>query len=181
MAISPELFQIPCIAVKFTKDGLNSGIVLDLMRGREDRNMISDAKKILPQFEKETPVILEGIENLKENGLIAFNHPDNNVLIPAFLTLALKLDELKGKQINLVMASEIEVSSKYNLKTALPGSALFIERFHKLYGGNIISTPTVQKRSDYLSGRPIALRQVINPLKAGEILSNHCRGDPRVT
>ena len=65
----------------------------------------------------------------------------------------------------VLMASEIVLSGKFNDKAALPGSIQFITRFHSLYPENIISTPTVESRKDFISGRAIAAKNMIKRLK----------------
>ncbi len=171
MPLSPELKEIPGIALRFTKAGLTSEILRDLILKRSDRNLVLDGDRLLIEFKKNFNINLEGLENVPDGGILAFNHPCNEVLIPAFLEIASKISEHKNKQISFLMASEIVLSGKYNDKVALPGSIEFITRFHSLYSDNIISTPTVESRKDFISGRAIAARNMIKRLKSGEIVA----------
>ena len=171
MSISKEVFRLPGIVNKFTKAGLTLEISRDLMLGKNDRNIITDAEKLLPKFLKEVSINFEGEENLQASGLIAFNHPSSNVVLPAFLSLIVKVKELTGKDVSLLMASEITLTSNLNDKIPIPGSIFFMKRFHNLYGNKIISSPTVTFRKDYLSGRAVATRKVIKHLHNNEIVA----------
>ncbi|QQG41299.1 MAG: 1-acyl-sn-glycerol-3-phosphate acyltransferase [Candidatus Woesebacteria bacterium] len=171
MPLSPELREIPGIALKFTRAGLTSEIIRNLFQENANRDLISDGNRLLVEFKKSYNFNLEGLDNIPNGGILAFNHPSNGILIPAFLEMASQVFEIKNKNISFLMATEIVMSGKFNDKIALPGSIQFITRFHSLYSDNIISTPTVESRKDFISGRAIAARNMIKRLKSGEIVA----------
>lgn len=170
MPISPELFLIPNVAKKFTQAGLTHEILSDFILGKTNRNLISDARRLLFKYEEEIMIETKGIQNIPDGGIIAFNHPDNDVMIPAFLKMVVVMADQVGKELSLVMASEVMIASNLNDKVALPGSIKFIERFHSLYHGSLISAPTVITRKDFVLGRAIAARKALEKLKNGQIV-----------
>lgn len=171
MPLSPELKEMPGIALKFTRAGLTLEIIRDLLYENKNRNLISDGNRLLVEFKKNCNISLEGLENIPDGGILAFNHPSNKILIPAFLEMASQIFEHKNKQISFLMASEFVLSGKFNDKVPLPGSIKFITKFQSLYSDSIISTPTVDSRKDFVAGRAIALRNMIRRLQSGQIVA----------
>lgn len=171
MPISPELKHIPGIALTFTKAGLTTEIISDLIVGNKVRNLARDASRLVQEYAKSVNVEVEGIKNVPDGGLIAFNHPNNDVLLPAMLKVINLVDINFRKDIVLVIASEIMLTAKLNEKTALPGSMAFLKRFHAMYPQNIISAPTVPSRPDFDIGRALAARKVIKNLRAGNLVA----------
>lgn len=171
MAISPELKYMPRIAATFTKAGLTTEIVRDLVAGNKTRNLGHDAKRLVKEYEKQLTLNICGLENIPDGGLIAFNHPDNDILLPGMLKVIDSVCEIKNKDIALVIASEIMLTQKLNDKTAIPGSATFMKRMHSMYPNNIISAPTAQGRSDFAIGRALAARRVIRMLEKGSLIA----------
>lgn len=170
MPISPELRVTPGIIYKFVKSGV-AGEIISSWRNGDERNLIEDAKKILPEFKKEHVIYVKGLENVNSACIFSFNHPNNDILIPAFFEIAIKLNEKLGIKINFPMASEYMLFAKLNDKKEFPGSIKFMESFHKIYRENIISTPTVKGRKDYLQKRAVALRKIFKSLESGNILA----------
>jgi hypothetical protein len=111
------------------------------------------------------------MNNVPDGGIIAFNHPKNDILLPAVFKLITNIKEYKSKNVVLVTGSEVILSAKLNDKTAVPGSVRFMKRLHSLYPDNIISTPTVEKREDFVTGRAIAARKIIRNLKCGNLIA----------
>lgn len=171
MPISPELKHIPGIALTFTKAGLTTEIISDLIVGNKVRNLARDASRLVQEYAKSVNVEVEGIKNVPDGGLIAFNHPNNDVLLPAMLKVINLVDINFRKDIVLVIASEIMLTAKLNEKTALPASMAFLKRFHGMYPQNIISAPTVPSRPDFDMGRAMAARKVIKNIRAGNLVA----------
>jgi len=171
MAISPELKFMPGIAATFTRSGLASEIIKDLVIGSKNRNLGLDAKRLVNEYEKQVTISLLGIENIPNGGLIAFNHPDNDILLPGMLKLIDGIYQNMDKDVSLVIASEIMLTQDLNEKTAIPGSATFMKRIHGMYPNNIISAPTANHRSDFEMGRALAARKVIRQLNAGNLVA----------
>lgn len=170
MPLSPELYVLPEIAGNFFNAGLGQDIIGSLILGRNDRDLASDSRRLLAQFEKYKHIELTGLENINSGSLIAFNHPNMDVLMPTFLDLIVKVNSL-GRRLHLVMASEIMLFAKLNDKIALPGSVKFMERFHGLYNGSIISTPTVTSRKDFTAGRVASMRKILQVLRSGNLVA----------
>lgn len=156
----------------FTRAGLTLELITALSRGEKGRSMVEDSKRLLKQFEKESPVKINGIENfpLNSGSLLVFNHPNMDVLLPAILALVIKIHDLKGAKTKIMMGSEIPLFGKFNESSPLPGSIAFIRRFHKLYSENIISVPISKDRKDYEEGRFMALRNAVTSLKNGNTI-----------
>jgi hypothetical protein len=171
MTASPEFFYLPRLASKFTKAGLTREIIYDLLKGTKKRDLIFDARRLLPEFLKDVSLKIAGEENIQDSGLIVFNHPSNRIIFPAFLSLLVKINEKTDKHLSLVMASEIMLSAHLNKKVPLPGSIAFMRRFHSLYKEEIIPTPTAESRKDHYSGRALALRKIIKQLQKRQIIA----------
>lgn len=162
---------MPGIAATFTKAGLTGEIIKDLIKGSKDRNLGKDAGKLVKEYEKSVSINLLGLENIPNGGLIAFNHPDNDILLPGMLKLIDEIHQNYNKDVSLVIASEIMLTQSLNEKTAIPGSATFMKRMHGMYPNNIISAPTAKHRSDFEMGRALAARKVIRQLNAGNLVA----------
>lgn len=171
MPFSPELKVIPEIAAKFFKAGVAQELLVALYKGDANRSLIEDGRRVLNEFKKTTKIHVSGLENIKGGVVLTFNHPNMNVLFPGFLDLAVNIHDNLNREVRLVMASEIMLFAKLNKKKEFPGSIQFMERFHRLFGGAIISTPTVESRKDFVAGRAIALRKIFRELAAGNILA----------
>ena len=170
MPLSPELYILPEIAGNFFKTNLGQDVIKSLILGRKDRDLVTDSKRLLAQFEKYKHIELTGLQNINTGCLVAFNHPNMDVLMPTFLDLIVKVNDL-GRKLHLVMASEIMIFARLNDKKALPGSIKFMERFHSMYGGSIISTPTVTSRKDFTAGRVASVRKILEVLKKGDVVA----------
>jgi hypothetical protein len=171
MPFSPELKIMPWIASKYLNSGLAKELIASVVRGDRSRDFIEDARRLTYEFKKDRVIVISGIENIKRGSLLAFNHPNMDTLLPGYLDLVVEVYDNIGRKVDLVMASEIMLFAKFNEKVALPGSIKFMKRLHETYGGAIISSPTVTGRKDYLTGRAIAFRKILNELKAGNIVS----------
>lgn len=172
MPLSPEITTIPGMIGSFTRAGLTVELVTALTKGQKGRSMVEDSRRLMEQFEKESPVKITGIENfpLTTGTLLVFNHPNMDVLLPAILELVIKIQDLKGAKTKIMMGSEIPLFGKFNESSPLPGSISFIRRFHDLYSDNIISVPMSKGRKDYESGRFMALRNAVTALKKGDTI-----------
>lgn len=172
MPLSPEITTIPGMIGSFTRAGLTLELIAALTKGQKGRSMVEDSRRLMEQFEKESPVKINGIENfpLQTSSLLVFNHPNMDVLLPAILELVIKIHDLKGAKTKIMMGSEIPLFGKFNETSPLPGSIAFIQRFHNLYSDNIISVPMSKGRKDYESGRFMALRNAVNALKRGDTI-----------
>jgi hypothetical protein len=170
MPISPELKLIPSIALKFTRAGLTFEILRDIASGR-GRDLAEDAEKLIKEYERDFDISLSGLSNIPRGGIITFNHPNNDILLPAVLKLVTEVKKKYRKEVSIVTASEIMLSANLNEKKSLPGSGKFIKRLHGLYPKNIISSPTVKSRPDYLSGRAVAARKALRTLKSGNLVA----------
>lgn len=170
MSVSPELRFIPGVAMTFTRAGLTHEILLDIIKGNKNRDLAIDAARLLNIYKKEMSFNLEGIQNIPEGGLITFNHPNNKILLPSILKIIYEIKAEKNKNVYLVAASEVMLSAKLNDKTSFPGSQAFMKRYHALYPNNIISSPTVPSRSDFLTGRAVVARKILRNLKQGNLV-----------
>lgn len=170
MSFSPEIGKIPHICRVFARAGLVDDLIFDVIRGRT-RNLIFDAERLSKEFDKNLLVRVCGIENISaSNGsLTVFNHPNIDILLPALLELMIAINTDKRKNTVFVMGSEIPLFGRLN-KYPLPGSPTFLKRFHHMYPDNIISVPTAQVRKDYLAGRHLAARHVVESLMKGNIV-----------
>ncbi len=171
MPLSPELKLIPGITAKFFNSGLAVEIVGDMIKGTNFRNLGDDALRLSDEYSKSVNVNLSGLENIPEGGLIAFNHPNNDILLPGMLKLIAEVRKVQSKDVSIVMASEVMLSAKLNDKTSFPGSQSLLSRLHKLYPNNIISAPTVTTRKDFEIGRAIAARKVMRKLNQGNLVA----------
>lgn len=171
MPVSPEIFLLTDQVKKFTRAGLTFELFRDLIIGRNNRDIVSDARRVLPEFLKDISVNISGEENIQNSGLIVFNHPGNDIMVPALLSLFITVNELTHKYVSLVKASDIMLLTNYNDKKPLPGSVAFMKRFNNLYGENIISLPTLTSRKDYVSGRAVAARKIIEYLRRGQLVA----------
>lgn len=162
---------MPGIAATFTRAGLTGEIIKDLVKGSKDRNLGQDAKRLVNEYEKNLTIDLIGLDNIPDGGLIAFNHPDNDILLPGMLKLIDGINSKFNKHVALVIASEIMLTQNLNEKTAIPGSATFMKRVHSMYPNNIISAPTAKHRKDFEIGRALAARKVIKNLNSGNLVA----------
>lgn len=170
MSISPEIGKIPFFGLTFARAGLADQLFLDIVRGRT-RDFNADAILLSREFDKKLLVQISGIGNISaDNGsLVVFNHPNTDILLPAFLKLMIEINADKRKNPVFVMGSEIPLFGRFN-KYALPGSQILLRRFIGMYPDNIIPVPTAQGRKDYTRGRVSATRCVIKALKKGNIV-----------
>lgn len=173
MPISQELSRLPSVAASFYRAGLMGELIGSMAKGETDRDLVVDARKLIQELHKHHDVSITGLDRIpKDTGcLIVFNHPNINTLIPAMLGVMVGIYDRTGKQTRLAMGSEITLTSaNFNEKSALPGSVWFLKRFHKMYSKNIISVPTAQNRSDFLSGRTIAIRKMMRTFSDRDIV-----------
>ncbi len=173
MPVSAELSRLPGIAASFYRAGLMREMVVAMLRGETGRDLIEDARKILSEMEKESKIEITGLENMPESGaVIVFNHPNNNLIIPAILDLSVKVFDRTKQRIKLTIASEITMlSNKLNEKVALPGSPTLLNRVYGLYPDQIIPIPTAENRKDYLTGRAIAIRKILRSFKDRNLIA----------
>lgn len=172
MPLSPEIRTIPEMIAKFNRANLTLPLINDLIRGKTDRDLVEDSRKIIKEYEEKGIVDVTGIDNIpKDSGsLIVFNHPNMDVLLPAILTLMVKVKDNGGHETTLLMGGEIPLLGRFNETYPLPGSISLITRFHALYPKNIISVPMSTGRKDYESGRMLAVRRAVNALRNGNIV-----------
>ena len=170
MPLSPELKLIPGIILKFTRAGLTFEL-LPALFGGGGRDLVEDARRLLLEYKNEISVEISGIDNIPDGGILAFNHPNNDILIPGLLSLIVDIKDFKNRDVSLLMASEFILLANLNEKVALPGSIKFIERFHGIYSKNIISVPTVSTRKDFETGRAAAARKAVERLESGQIVA----------
>ncbi len=173
MPLSPELARLPGITASFYRAGLMGELIAGMAKGQTDRNLVVDARKLIQELHKHNDVSITGLDRIpKDTGcLIVFNHPNINTLIPAMLGVMVGIYDQTGKQTRLAMGSEITMTSaNFNEKSALPGSVWLLKRFHRMYPKNIISVPTAQNRSDFLSGRTIAIRKMMRAFANRDIV-----------
>lgn len=171
MPFSPELGVMPEIASKFFRSGVAQEILLSLYKGDENRNLVEDGRRVVAEFKKVETICIHGLENIKSGALVTFNHPNNDFMFPGFLDLVVNIHDRLKRDVKLVMASEIMLFANLNDKKEFPGSIKFMERFHRMYGGSIISTPTVESRKDFVTGRAVAVRKILRELTAGNIIA----------
>ena len=172
MPLSPELRRLPGIAASFYRAGLVGELVTGMVRGETGRSMVEDARKLSRELQTGKTVNLRGTENIpREGGIVVFNHPNMDILLPSMLELFVKIFDSSGQQVRLAMASEITMTTtNFNEKTTLPGSVQLLERFHRLYSENIISVPTADDRKDFQTGRMIAVRKMMRSLKNKDVV-----------
>lgn len=171
MPLSPELGVMPEIASKFFSSGVATELIISLIKGDTNRNLFEDGRRVVEEFKKTTHIRVMGLDNIKKGGIITFNHPNNDVMFPGFLDLMIEIHDKLKRDIKLVMASEIMLFADLNDKREFPGSIKFMERFHRMFGEAIISTPTVERRKDFLNGRAVALRKILREMEAGNIIA----------
>ncbi len=172
MSISPEIKKIPYLYHVFARAGLAGELILDVVRGRTNRNLVADARRLSAEFGKSWLVHVNGVENISEfdGCLMVFNHPNVDILLPAFLRLITEINNVyERKNPVFVMGSEIPIFGRFD-RYPLPGSPTFLKRFHHVYPNNIISVPTTRMRKDYVEGRVFAARRIIKSLKDGNIV-----------
>lgn len=172
MPIAPELKKLPEIIGKFNRAGMTSELINALIREETNRDLVDDARRLLVEFGGDELVDIQGLENIpKKTGcLVVFNHPNMDVLLPAMLSLMVKVHDNGGHTPTILMGGEIPLLAKFNDTYPLPGSIKLINRFHRLYPENIISVPISTKRKDYHSGRFLAIRKTITALKNGNMV-----------
>jgi len=172
MPLSPEIKTIPSMIANFTRAGLTFELINALTRGETGRDMAEDGKRLLKELGKTSHVEINGTENIPKDsgGLIVFNHPNMDVLVPAFLTLMIKIKDIGKVNGKLLWGSEVPLFGKFNESFPVPVSIKFIKRFHNLYYKNVISVPMSKGRPDYELGRFSALRKAINSLKNGDFV-----------
>ena len=170
MPLSPELKYFPMITGKFITSGLLPEVVASLVSRKPERDFVADARRLVSEFKKDRNITIEGLEKIPKGGIIFFNHPNMDVLMPGMLDLIVRLHETSEINVSLVMASEIMIAASFNDKQAIPGSVKFMERFHKMYYPNIISAPTVTGRKDFLNGRAVAVRKIMNTVSNGNLV-----------
>ncbi len=171
MPLSPEIRKIPELIGKFNRAGLTSRILLSLIKGETGRDLIEDARRLVEEHGSEF-VETSGIENIPQDTgcLLAFNHPNIDVLLPAMLALMVKIYDVGGQTPTLLMSSEIPLLGKYNETSPLPGSIRFIRRFQRMYRESIIPVPISASRPDYQSGRFSAVRMAVAALYNGNVV-----------
>lgn len=172
MPLSPELRTIPGIIEKFNKSGLTLELISALLKRNSSRDSISDAKRLVSEFDKINFTQIKGLANipLDSGALIAFNHPNIDILLPALLKIFIKCYERNNADCKLLLASEFPLTITNGKSIPVPGSIALIESFINLYPGNIIPVPMSQSRKDYMSGRFLAIRKAITALKSGDIV-----------
>jgi len=173
MPIAPEMKKLPGLIGAFNRAGLIGELLKGMIGAETDRDMVVDARKLIRELEKQNPVEIFGLENIPKEGgcLMVFNHPNIDVLLPAILSMIVKLDDKTGQRVCLVQGSEIPMTTNdFNAKTSLPGSVALLRRFHGLYPKNIIPVPTAEDRNDYLTGRAVAVRKIMREFKKNNIV-----------
>lgn len=172
MSLSPEIRKIPEIIGKFNRAGLTGELTDAVIKGKTGRNLIEDARRLLVEYGGSGWVEIKGLGNIpKDSGcLMVFNHPNMDVLLPAMLTLMVKVHDESGQVPMLLMGAEIPLFGKFNETSPLPGSINLIGRFHRLYPENIISVPMSSVRKDYGSGRFLATRKAVTALQKGKMV-----------
>jgi hypothetical protein len=172
MSLSPEIRKIPEIIGKFNRAGLTGELMGALIKGKTGRDLVVDATRLLVEYGGNEWVDVRGIGNIpKDSGcLVVFNHPNMDVLLPAMLTLMVKVHDEGGQVPMLLMGAEIPLFGKFNETYPLPGSIDLIGRFHRLYPENIISVPMSTARKDYNSGRFLATRKAVAALQKGRMV-----------
>ena len=105
MPLAPELATLPDTIKAFYKAGLIRELIVGMMKGETGRDMAEDAKKLLNELESKTEVNVYGFENIPKNqgSLIVFNHPNIDVLLPAMLSLIVKVLDENGQKLKLAM------------------------------------------------------------------------------
>jgi len=172
MSISPEMREIPYLYKVFAKAGLAGKLISGVVRGETGRDLIADAQRLSAEFDRNGLVHINGIENIsKSDGcLMVFNHPNVDILLPAFLKLIVEINKVyERKNPVFVAGSEIPLFGRFE-RYPLPGSLTLLRRFHHLYPDNIISVPTARMRKDYTEGRFLAARKVISSLRSKNIV-----------
>jgi hypothetical protein len=171
MPLSPEIRKIPEIFGKFNRAGLTGELIGALVRGESGRDLIKDGTRLITEY-GDGLVDVRGIVNIpKDSGcLMVFNHPNMDVLLPAMLTLMIKVHDEGGQVPTLLQGAEIPLFGKFNDTYPLPGSISLIGRFHRLYPENIISVPMSTVRKDYYSGRVAAARKAVAALQKGRMV-----------
>lgn len=172
MPIAPELKKLPEIIGKFNRAGMTSELINALIKEETNRDLVEDARRLMVEFGGDKLVNIQGLENIpKKTGcLVVFNHPNMDVLLPALLSLMVKVHDNGGHTPTILMGGEIPLLAKFNDTYPLPGSIKLINKFHRLYPENIISVPISTKRKDYHSGRFLAIRKTMIALKNGNMV-----------
>lgn len=171
MPLSPELKVMPYIASKFFSSGVATELIASVYRGDTNRNLVEDGRRVMTEFKKSVYIKINGLKNIKGGAIITFNHPNNDLMFPGVMDLIVEAHDKLKRDMRLVMASEIMLMADLNDKKELPGSIGFMERFHRMYGEAIISTPTVESRKDFVNGRAVALRHIIREVTKGNIIA----------
>lgn len=172
MPISQEIRVMPEIIGKFNGSGLTGELIGALLRGEADRDLVSDARRLLIEFDANEIVNIDGLENVptETGGLMTFNHPNMDVLLPALLDLIVAVHDNGAHDVSILMGSEIPMLGKFNESHPLPGSISLLRKFHRLYSQNIISVPMSIDRKDYQDGRFLAVRRAVSDMKKGNII-----------
>lgn len=172
MSLSPEIRKIPEIIGRFNRAGLTGELIWALVRGEAGRDLVEDARRLTGEFGENNLVGVDGIGNIPiDSGcLIAFNHPNIDVLLPAILTLMVKVHDEGGHTPTMLMGAEIPLFGEFNQTYPLPGSIGLMNRFHRMYSKNIISVPISTRRKDYHSGRYVAVRKTMTALRNGNMV-----------
>lgn len=170
MPLAPELSTMPDMAFKFFRSGLAVEIINDMLHSDRHRNLCADAERLLQVFGERKNVDISGLDNITGGCILAVNHPNMDILFPAALSLFIKIRDEKQSNVRVLMASEILLTTNFNDKTAVPGSIALMRRFHKVYEESIISTPTVGARKDFVNGRAVAARKMIEAIKSDEMV-----------
>jgi len=172
MSLSPEIRKIPEIIGRFNRAGLTRELIDDLIKGKTGRDLVEDARRLMVEYGGDKLVDVRGIDNIpKDLGcLVVFNHPNMDVLLPALLTLMVKVHDEGGQTPTMLMGAEIPLFGKFNKTYPLPGSIAFIKRFHQIYSESIISVPMSTTRKDYHDGRFVAVRKAAAALCNGKMV-----------
>lgn len=173
MSFSPEIGKLPELFWQFQKSGLVGELLKTFILGQTNRDLVADSRRFLTEFSKEKLVTVTNTEDLPKDGgcLIVVNHPNVEVLIPAFLKLISELSDKCGRtDVHILAGSEIPLFGRIE-RYPLPGSASFLRRFHRIYPENILPVPTASVRKDYWQGRIAACRHILESLKNGEIVA----------
>ena len=172
MPLAPEIRKIPEIIGKFNRAGLTKELIGALIKGETGRDLVEDARRLAAEFGGDQLVNVNGIENIPKNSgcLVVFNHPNIDVLLPAILSLIVKVHDEDGPTPTILMGAEIPLLGKFNATRPLPGSISFINRFHRLYPKNIISVPISTTHRDYHSNRFMAAQKAVAALRQGNMV-----------
>jgi len=141
MPIAPELKKLPEIIGKFNRAGMTSELINALIKEETNRDLVEDARRLMVEFGGDKLVNIQGLENIprKTGCLVVFNHPNMDVLLPALLSLMVKVHDNGGHTPTIKKTGCLVVFNHPNMDVLLPALLSLMVKVHD-NGGH---TPTI--------------------------------------